>query len=399
MTETNGFDFDTPVDRTGTSSEKWRMFEDKGVLPMWLADMDFRSPPAVIRALRERAEHGVFGYTGVPSDLVDCVLTMLEAEYGWRVEPDWIVWLPGLVCGLNVSCRAVGRDGDEVLTTVPVYPPFLSAPANSRRVLRTAPLAQSNRKWTPDYDAIEAAITPRTQLFMLCSPHNPAGRVFTREELTRLANICERRDLIICSDEIHCGLILDRDARHIPTASLDPEIARRTITLMSPSKTFNLPGVGCAFAIVPDATIRKEFRRACKGIVPPITAFGFEAALAAYRECEEWRQDLIAYLRNNRATLERAVAEIPGISMAHVEATYLAWIDVRESGLDQPVKQFASAGLGLADGIMFGGPGFVRLAFGCPRSVLLRGVELMRNALKGDFTPVTDDPGSVHPAW
>ena len=351
------------------------------MIPLWLADMDFRSPPAVVEALKHRCDHGVFGYTHPPMELVDTVLARLYSAGGWTVERDWIVWLPGLVTGLNVSCRAVGEDGDEVLSAVPVYQPFLSAPRNSRRTLRTVELVLRDGRWTFDFDALAKAISPRTRLFLLCSPHNPVGRLFTRDELRTVAGICERHDVFICSDEIHCDLILDEDKKHIPTATLSREAADRTITLMAPSKTFNVPGLGCSFAVISNRTLRERFRTAMAGIVPDVNAMGFTAALAAYREGGEWLQAVLAYLRENRDTVARAVAAMPGLSMTPVEATYLAWIDTRGAGIKDAATFFLGAGVGLSDGKEFGGPGFVRLNFACPRSRLTTALERMGRAM------------------
>ncbi|HEX5680571.1 MAG TPA: aminotransferase class I/II-fold pyridoxal phosphate-dependent enzyme, partial [Desulfobacterales bacterium] len=214
------FDFDEVIDRRGTASEKWEKYRGRDILPMWVADMDFRSPPAVIEALHRRTEHGVFGYTGPSPELVAATLSMLERDHGWQVDPDWIVWLPGLVSGLNLTCRAVGEEGDEVLTLTPVYPPFFSAPGNSRRGVVRVPLREENNRWSIDFERLEAAVTPRTRLFMLCNPHNPVGRVFDRAELQGLADFCLQRGIVICADEIHCGLLLDPDKRHIPIATL-----------------------------------------------------------------------------------------------------------------------------------------------------------------------------------
>jgi cystathionine beta-lyase len=375
------FDFNTVVDRRGTSSEKWRMYEQAGILPLWLADMDFLSPPAVMEALHRRVDHGVFGYTVVPKELVEVVIAVLESQYHWKVEAEWLVWLPSLVTGLNLACRAVGTDGDEVLTAVPVYPPFLTAPRNSRRNLVTVPLICESDRWSFDFEGLEDAITPRTKLLLLCSPHNPVGRVFTYEELAELAEICSRNQVVICSDEIHCELVLDEDKRHIPTAVLSHEIAKRTITLMSPSKTFNLPGLGCAFAIIPNKELRRAFRRARRGIVPPVNVLAFEAALAAYRDCSDWHGQLINYLRYNHDIVTHAIDQMPGLSMTHVEGTYLAWIDTQKAGITEPAKFFAESGIGLADGVTFGGSGFVRLTFGCPKSLLEDGLKLMERAL------------------
>jgi cystathionine beta-lyase len=375
--------FDPVIDRRGTASLKWGKYRERNVIPLWVADMDFRSPPAVVEALKARVDHGVFGYTVTPAALVDTVLEMLAREYGWRVEAPWLVWLPGLVTGLNIACRATGEDGDGVLTTVPVYPPFLSAPGLSRRELATAPMARNGGRWELDFDQLERAVDRCSRLLLLCSPHNPTGRVFERSELTALAEFCERHNLILCSDEIHSGLVLDPGRVHIPTATLGPETARRTITLMAPSKTFNLPGLGCAFAVIPDTELRRRFRRVMAGIVPHVNALGYTAALAAYREGREWHRALLTYLRANRDLVAGAVAQMPGLTMTAVEATYLAWIDASGTGLEDPAGFFEEAGVGLSDGREFGAPGFLRFNFGCPRSLLAEALERMRFALDG----------------
>jgi cystathionine beta-lyase len=374
-------DFSIPVERRDTASMKWDKYKGRDIIPLWVADMDFCSPPAVIDALQKRVDHGVFGYTIPPESLNTTVVKMLQADYGWVIEPQWLVWLPGLVTGLNVACRAVGEDNDDVMTAVPVYPPFLTAPENSRRRLVKVPLQEKDNQWTFDFDRLESAITPDTRLFLLCNPHNPVGRIFSREELTALAMICEKHDIIICSDEIHCGLLLDENKAHLPTSTLDPEVAKRTITLMSPSKTFNLPGLGCAFAVIPDEKLRRRFVQAKSGIVPLVNALGFVAAEAAYRDCADWHAGLLEYLRGNRDTVARAIAHMPPLSMAPLEATYLAWIDVRSTDLPNPVRFFEDAGVGLQDGIEFDGPGFVRLNFGCRRSLLEEALNRMKSAM------------------
>ena len=375
-------DFDRTVDRRGTNSLKWDLYKGKEIIPLWVADMDFRVSPAIIRALQAHVNHGVFGYTLVPDELIDVVIGRLATQYQWKIERDWIVWLPGLVTGINVACRAVGDTGDEVLTTVPIYPPFLTAPGNSSRELGTVPLMEGAGGWEIDFDLLERAITPRTRILLLCSPHNPTGRVFTRDELSTLAQICERHDLVICSDEIHCELVLDTDKEHIPMATLSPEVERRTITLMAPSKTFNIPGLGCSFAVISDEPLRRQFLRAMKGIVPHVNALGYTAALAAYRDSRDWYLAMIDYLRENRDSVERSIEAMPGLSMHHVEATYLAWIDTRQTGMKDPVKIFEEAGVGLSDGKSFGAEGFVRLNFGCPRSVLEEAFQRMRRIMR-----------------
>jgi cystathionine beta-lyase len=380
------FDFDTVIDRSGTGSEKWEKYAGRDILPMWVADMDFRSPPVVVEALRRRTEHGVFGYTKASPGTVEAVVGMLARDFGWTIDPAWIVWLPGLVSGLNVTCRSVGEEGDDVLTLVPVYPPFLSAPRLSRRGLVRVPLHESANRWGIDFERLEAAVTPRTRLFMLCNPHNPVGRVFDPEELQRLAELSLRRGMIVCADEIHCGLVLDPEKRHLPFAALGPEVAERTITLMAPSKTFNLAGLGCSFAVIPSDSLRRRFVQSKTGIVPMANPYGYAAAEAAYRDGEEWRRALIDYLRGNRDTLAEALKRMPGgLSMAAVEGTYLAWVDVRNTGLDEPVRFFEEAGVGLQDGREFDGPGFVRLNFGCPRVVLKEALARMGRALERRF--------------
>jgi cystathionine beta-lyase len=374
-------DFSIPVERRDTASMKWDKYKGRDIIPLWVADMDFCSPPAVIDALQQRIAHGVFGYTIPPESLNTIVVKMLLANYGWVIEPQWLVWLPGLVTGLNVACRAVGNDNDDVMTAVPVYPPFLTAPENSRRRLVRVPLLEKDNRWTFDFDRLESAITPGTRLFLLCNPHNPVGRIFSRDELTALAMICEKHDIIICSDEIHCGLLLDEDKVHLPTSTLSPEVAKRTITLMSPSKTFNLPGLGCAFAVISDEKLRRRFVQAKSGIVPLVNALGFTAAEAAYRNCADWHAGLLEYLRGNRDTVARAIADMPLLSMAPLEATYLAWIDVRSADLPNPVRFFEDAGVGLQDGVEFDGPGFVRLNFGCRRPLLEAALERMKVAM------------------
>ena len=376
------YDFDTPVERRGTASLKWDKYKDKDIIPMWVADMDFRSPPAIIRAIQQRTAYGVFGYPLTPEELNDRVVSMLRETYDWSVNSEWLLWLPGLVTGLNVACRAVGKDGDDVMTTVPVYPPFLCAPGYSRRSLIKVPLKEKDNRWQFDFDRLEQMITDKTRMFILCNPHNPVGRVYTRKELAELAAICNKHDIVICSDEIHCELILDKDKVHIPTANLDPEAAARTITLMAPSKTFNLPGLGCAFAVISEKKLRHQFKNAMAGIVPRPNVLGYASAMAAYAESADWQAALLDYLRGNLETIASAMRQMPPLSMAPVEATYLAWIDMRASGIKSPARFFEEAGVGLQDGIEFDGPGFARLNFGCSRSLLEKALERMRVAME-----------------
>lgn len=383
------FDFDHSPERRGTDSQKWQKYAGRDILPLWVADMDFTSPPAVIEALHQRVAHGIFGYARPVKSTVDAAVSAMELRYGWKIDPAWIVWLPGLVVGLNVTAQAFAQSGEEVLTLSPVYPPFMSAPKNSGRHSVTVAWTHhaSGRRWEIDWDAFTRAVTPQTKIFYLCNPHNPLARVWRREELVRLGEFCARHNLILCSDEIHCDLILDPALPHVPTALLSPEIAARTITLMAPSKTYNVPGLGTSIAIIPDAMRRARFVRAAAGIVAEVTCLGFTACEAAYRDGEPWRQALLAYLRGNRDRLLDFVArELPGISVeAPIEATYLAWLNVAGLRLDQPVAHFEKHGVGLSDGAMFGANRgtHVRLNFGCPRATLDEALRRMKSALPG----------------
>ncbi|HUR59485.1 MAG TPA: PatB family C-S lyase [Opitutaceae bacterium] len=381
----SSFDFDQVPERRGTDSQKWQKYADRDVLPLWVADMDFKSPPAIIEALHRRVDHGIFGYARPVRSTVDAVVAAMEQRYGWKIDPAWIVWLPGLVVGLNVTAQAFASVGEEVLTLAPVYPPFMTAPRNSARVAVTVAWVLDAGKWTIDWDALERAITPSTKLFYLCNPHNPLARVWRRDELVRLAEFCERHDLLLCSDEIHCDLILEPKLPHVPTALLSPEIAARTITLMAPSKTYNVPGLGTSLAIVPDIMRRARFIRATAGIVAEVTSLGFTACEAAYRDSEPWRLALIDYLRGNRDYLLDAIArELPGLRVeAPVEATYLLWLDVTALKLAQPAAHFEKHGVGLSDGAMFGAAkgSHVRLNFGCPRATLVEAVRRMKAAI------------------
>jgi cystathionine beta-lyase len=365
------FDFDTPIERAGTDSNKWTRYGED-VLPLWVADMDFAAPPPVIAALQQRIAHGVFGYNHPTEAQADAVVGYLERHFDWAIEPDWIVWLPGLVSGLNIVCRAVGEPGDGVFTATPIYPPFLSAPINMQRRRITAPLSCDGKQWRWDFAATEAALKgSRSKLFLLCHPHNPTGRAWTEDELMQIVNLCERNELVICSDEIHNGLILDPSRKHRVLAALAPEIAERTITLMAASKSYNIPGLGCAFAIVPNGVLRRNLLSAMNGIVPHVNLLGLTATAAALAECDDWHAALIDILRVNARAVEQAVAALPGLHMCPVEATYLAWIDARElcrgKEIAHPARYFEQHGLGLSEGADFGLPGFVRLNFGTQR--------------------------------
>lgn len=381
------YDFDTLPDRRSTESAKWNSYEPD-VLPLWVADMDFVSPEPVIQMLRERVEHGIFGYPNEIKELRQLIVERLWDHYRWRVQPEDLVFLPGVVRGINMACHAFARRGKAVLVQTPVYPPFLTAPKYSGATRQDAELIyqQETGTYAIDWQSFEAAITEQTRLFILCSPHNPVGRVWRREELERMAEVCLRRNLVIVSDEIHCDLIFSGQT-HFPTASLDEQVAQRTITLMAPSKTFNIAGLEFSFAVIQNPELRKRFQHANKGLVGSINLMGWVAALAAYRDGQEWLDQVLKYLEANRDFLYETVQKkLPNIRMSKPEGTYLAWLDCRGAGIPGSPYEFflEKARVALNDGKTFGrgGEGFVRLNFGCPRSILAEGLERMRTALR-----------------
>ena len=383
------YNFDTEIDRCNSGSVKWNKYTGRDVVPLWVADMDFQTPPPIIDALHRQLGHGVLGYTEPSKEFYGVIQAMLERLYGWQVEREWIVLLPSLVPGLHGACRAVCSPGDTVFTLIPVYSLFFPVAPLSGCRLTSVPLTREHDQWNFDTGQMSEAITPGTRLLLFCNPHNPVGRVYTRSELEDIAGFCTEHNLVLCSDEIHCGLVLDEDRHHIPLATLSPEIAGRTITLISPGKTYNLGGMNCGFAVISNPELRRKFYHATEGIMPYVNMLGVTAMQAAYSECENWCAELIAYLRENRDTVYDAVSAMPGLSTTPVEATYLAWIDARELDTDDPVTFFEDAGVGLSDGKEFGMEGFVRLNFACPRSLLEKALNRMHNACTSQITPQT----------
>ena len=381
-------DFDEMIERRTSGCVKWNHYPE-AVLPMWVADMDFRTAPAVSRALRERVTHELFGY-GAPSPaLTEAICARLERRFGWGVTPEQIIYYPGVVVGMNIAARAFSPTGAGMLIQPPIYPPILHAPDTCACVADLTQLLVSSQgntlRYEIDFDALEAAIGEHTTVLLLCNPHNPTGRAWSAAELARIGAICERHNLTIISDEIWSDLTLD-GTRHIPLASLSPELAARTVTLMAPSKTFNLPGLGFSFAVIADQTMRERVQKAGAGIVPLTNVMGAAAAMAAYTEADGWLAELSAYLTANRDTMVAYLAEnMPQLRTTVPEATYLAWIDCREAGIEgSPYTFFLEhAKVGLNDGAAFGpgGEGFVRMNMACPRETLLEGLERMRRAL------------------
>lgn len=382
MTSLHSYKFDQLPSRAGTGSLKWDRYPSE-ILPMWVADMDFETAPEIIDALKRRLDHKVFGYTIPYESVTEAVLEYLENQHNYSVKKDYINFLPGLVPAINLCCHAFTSENDSILTATPVYPPFLSAPENSGRKLISVPLCtDAEGRWSLDFPAMEAAIQPNTKLFILCNPHNPVGRSYSKEELLQLSDFCQRHDLILISDEIHCDLIFDPSITHHVSAQLDRTLAERTITLMAPSKTYNLPGLACAFSIIENPKLKRQFERTIRGIITEINCFGYVACEAAYRHGEPWKKALLAYLKENYHILQSFLSEkIPQIEFSPMQATYLAWLKVDALKLKNSSKFFEEHGVGLSDGRAFGDANYLRLNFGCPQSRLIEALEKMQRAL------------------
>ena len=379
------YDFDKPVERRGTDSTKWRQYGNE-VVPLWVADMDFISPEPVISALQERVKHGVFGYVRPNRELIGVIQDRLRRLYSWEVPEEHFVFVPGIVTGLNFCFQLYADSGDEVRVQSPIYSHFVTDPVVRGRVINDQPLVKKGDTYEIDFDTFERTITPRTKMFALCNPHNPVGRVFRKDELEQLASICLRHGLLICSDEIHCD-ILYPSYRHTPIATLSKEVANRTITFMSASKTFNLAGLKSSFAIIPNDALREAWIESSQGLIPHVNILGLTATLAGFKHGQEWLDQCLVYLDGNRRFLEEYVQErMPSLSMTKMEATYLAWLDCNQSGVRGNASEFflREGQVALNDGSECGkgGKGFVRLNFACARSTLVEGLDRMAHALQ-----------------
>lgn len=376
------FDFDTPIPRQGTGCIKYDRRPELD--PFWVADMDFASAPVILEALHRRVNHGIFGYAQPHAGLNEAVIDYLRERRGATVPVEHIIHLGGLVPALSLAIRAICTPAEAAFTCTPVYPPFLGTHHDAHASLITVDHILTDGRWSFDWAAMEKAVTPATKLFLLCNPQNPLGRVFSAAEITLLAVFCETHDLILVSDEIHCDLIFDEAATpHFSALNLPENLAKRTITLLSPSKTWNIAGLGYAFAVIPDDSLRRKFSAIRGHTLSEINALSYYAAEPAYRHGEPWRLELMAYLKTNRDTLVDFInTRCRGLSVSPGEATYLAWIDARGMGVENPAQHFEkNAGLFLSDGAYFGWPGWVRFNFGCPRARMLEGLEKIAGAL------------------
>lgn len=377
-------DFDQIMDRLGTESAKWHVY-GPDVLPMWLADMDFRSPEPVIRALQDRVAHGIFGYGGPPEGLSAAVLTHLAKRHDWTINPEDLNYVCGVVTGFSHAIYSLTEPGDRVLIQTPVYPPILKAPAIAGRECVHNPLILcDDGRYEIDFDDFERKAAAGVKLFILCNPHNPVGRVFTCAELTKMAELCLKYNVFICSDEIHHDLVFS-GSKHQAIANLSTEVAARTVTYFAPSKTFNIAGLSTSMYVAENPELRDKLCKTMPMLLGHPNILGLHAALAAYQDGGEWLSEVMAYLEANRDFLVAYVTkELPGVNVWTPEGTFLAWLDCRQLDVESPYAFFLEhAKVGLNDGISFGedGKGFLRLNFGCPRATLLEGLSRMKAAL------------------
>ncbi len=385
------YDFDRIIERQGTNSMKWDQlrarFGREDVLPMWVADMDFPCPEPVLQAIKERTEHSTYGYSFPPPSLYESIMNWCQSRYGWKVQKEWILFTSGVVNALYTIIEAFSCVGDEIIIQSPVYHPFSSSIRNLGRHVLNNQLREGDHGYEMDWDDLEHKLASRRiPLLILCSPHNPVGRVWTKEELTRLAQLCLAHDCLLVSDEIHCDLLL-WDHQHTATATLGPEVQRRTITLSAASKTFNLAGLSTSYVIIPDPKLRQQFARWRAGQNDG-NMFGYIALEAAFSYGEDYLRQLIAYLEGNMRFFADSLKEkVPVLKLTLPEATYLAWVDMRALGLAPDELQHfirQRAHLALNDGSVFGpgGEGFQRFNLGCARSVIAEAVSRLEDAVE-----------------
>lgn len=385
-------DFDRGIDRRNTCSLKWdfceRALKEKDVIPMWVADMDFPAPPAVVAAVEERAAHGAFGYTMIPRSFWASVISWQAARYGWTVKREWLAKSPGVVPALNLCVRAFSRPGDKVVIQTPVYHPFHSAPANNGRQVVRNPLRFAGGRWTMDLDDLARRIDGRTRLLILCSPHNPVGRVWTREELEALGRVVAEKDLLVVSDEIHAELALGKN-RHVPLASLSEDLARRTITCVAPSKAFNIAGLNTSIVIASNRSLLERFDIEAQNTGLTMgNVFGIVALEAAYTHGAAWLDRLLVYIEGNMDYAAEFVrTRLPRLEFLKPEGTYLALLDCRK--LEMPQRRLNEFFLKKArvyfdEGPIFGEEleGFVRMNLACPRATVREALERIEKALE-----------------
>ncbi len=375
------FDFDQVIDRRDWYSLKWDKYANRDVLPFWVADMDFATPHFIIEAIKQRLTHPILGYSGVPDELTPAFVECMSRRLGWEIDPDWVVWTTSVMDGIHVAIQSIGNPGDQCLIPIPVYHPFLRVPENTNRAWVPSQLIFEQDQWRMNESELRNQSRNTTTL-LFCNPQNPTGRAYTETELRNLAEICIENNTVLISDEIHWGLVLEENLNHIPVARLSPEIAENTITLISHTKSYNVAGISCAVAVIPNAQLRKDFIQCSERLLPSISPLALAAAVAAFEDQGSWLMELSAYLRRNRNTLHSRLSLYPTVTAHQVESTHLLWIDVRKLGVHNPGEFFEQHGIGLSDGADFGAEGFLRLNFAVPQSILNQGIARMCEAIE-----------------
>ena len=387
------YNFDEIIDRRNTGAIKLErrvaMYGSEDVLPLWVADMDFRTPDFIFEAIRERCEHPILGYSMPPKEFYPLLIKWINDHHQWEVKRSWIGFLPGIVPGLAFAVQSLTEPGDEVIVRPPVYYPFFFVVNNNKRVLINNPLRTINGKFEMDFEDLESKITPKTKLFILCNPHNPGGRVWDKDTLIRLADICTRHNIIVVSDEIHADMVLE-DYRHTPFATVSESAARLSLTFMAPSKTFNMPGLISSSYIIPNETLRNRFVDFLEASeLTGGNIFAYAATVAAYEKGEEWRKQMLAYVQGNiDFIVDFLDHNIPQIKPMIPEASFLIWLNCEELGMetDALFEFFAKkAGLGLNKGTTFGigGEYHLRLNVACSREILRQAMEQLLVAVVG----------------
>ncbi len=388
------YDFDTVIDRRQTGSLKWdfvdELYGGKDLLPMWVADMDFQSPRPVVEALVRRAQHGIYGYSRCMPSYFEATMGWIKRRHGWEIDREWILFCPGLVPAVSMLVRTFARSGDKVILQLPAYYPFMRAVENNGLHVLNSPLRLEDGKYRMDFEDLrQKAKDKRARILILCSPHNPVGRVWTPEELVRLGEICVEHGLLVIADEVHADLTF-KGFKHTPFGSLSDDLLHQSITLSAPSKTFNLAGLHTSNVIIADPKKRREFQiqLLSSGISGP-GSFGAVALEAAYSHGEEWLDQLLEYLEGNLRILKEFIKErIPEVNVIEPEATYLVWLDFRKLGLDKDALEELMqkrAKVALDEGYIFGGTegaGFERINIACPRTILQEGLERMEGAIR-----------------
>lgn len=371
------YNFDRIIDRRNSYSKKWEKYRNTDIIAMSVADMEFSAPQPVLDALRQELEHGILGYSLYQTELKSIVTDYLDSQYNWKVMEQEIIWLPGVVAGMNISCKIFTAPDQPLVTATPIYPPFFSTASNNTRQQIQTALINNGNGWKWDFEDLEKQLSEQNingGMLLLCNPHNPTGRVWSQQELEQLLEITSRYNLKVCSDEIHCDLILDKKLKHIPFANLNPEAAQKSIVLMSPAKTFNIPGLSCAFAVIQNDMLRHQFETYIRGLYPQINIMGLIACKTALTQCHEWKTQLLDYLRYNHDLAVNSLTSIADLSLSRSEATYLLWINAsklcKRLNINNSFQLFENHGVALGNGADFGNEAFFRLNFACPREQL-----------------------------